>query len=79
MKEFQCPNYDGRLVDLILHSVQRPLSHLLVLSESIPSSLYILVYDVPSIEPVMASAALYRTLSILPQNESSLVGHITSS
>ena len=76
MKEFQCPNYDSRLVDLILHSVQRRLSHLLVLSESIPSSLYILVYDVPRIEPVMASAALYRTLSILLQDESSLVGHI---
>ena len=50
--------------------VQRCLNHRRDLSNSSPSSLYSLVCDVPCIAPLIASVALYRTFSILLQNES---------
>ena len=61
--------YDGRPAVLILYSVRRCLNHLRDLSDSSSSSLYSLVCDVSHIGPVIASAALYRMLSILLQNE----------
>ena len=65
--------YGGRPAVLILYSIQRCLNHRRDLSDSSPSSLYSLVCDVPCIAPLIASVALYRTLSILLQNESLFV------